>query len=204
MKTCIIILIILLAGGILAYWYWWKPREGLREITEVKVYFSKDVAKKLNCICDNPVIRRVPNTRKVEKAAFWALEELIKGPTREEGKQGYGGCLPAEGYVRGYKNSYEEIVAHYKKKGENIDWWGQRFLSPNGKFTPWENRVRIKSVKVKDGIAYADFSKELYSYGGGFCFVEAIGSSIINTLKQFPEVKEVKILVEGKKAELEP
>jgi spore germination protein GerM len=204
MKTIIIILLIVLAGGFLAYWYWWRPKEGLREITEVKVYFIKDISKRVNCICDNPVIRKIPKTKKVEKAAFGALEELLKGPTQEEWAQGYGGCLPGKGHVRGYKKWYEEMVANYKKKGKNIDSWGQKFLGPNGKFTPWEDRVKIKTVKIKDGIAYADFSKELYSYGGGSCFTEQIETSIINTLKQFPEVKEAKILVEGKVAEIEP
>ena len=53
-------------------------------------------------------------------------------------------------------------------------------------------------------VAYADFSRKLYSYGGGSCFANAIQTSIINTLKQFSEVDEVKILVEGREAEIEP
>ena len=204
MKTIIIILIVLLAAGILVYRYWWRPREGLREITEVRVCFIKDFSKRVDCICDNPVIRKIPKTRDVKKAAALALEELIKGPTKEEFTQGYGACLPGEGTVRRYKEHYEEMVAYYKKRGENIDEFGKKFLSPDGEFTTWQDRVKIKSVKIKHGIAYADFSKELYSYGGGSCFTESIETSIINTLKQFPEVKEAKILVEGKAAEIEP
>jgi spore germination protein GerM len=199
-----ILLLVLLAGGILACGCWWKPKEEVREITGVKVYFIKDISKRTDCICDNPVIRKIPKTRNVEKAAVLALEELMKGPTQEEHVQGYSGCLPGEGHVRGYKESYEKIVAHYKESGENIDGFGKEFLSPDGKFTPWGDKVKIKSVKIKNGIAYADFSKELYSYGGGSCFVEGIETSIENTLKQFSGVQEVKILVESREAELQP
>lgn len=183
--------------------YWCKPKERLGEITTVKVYFT-DGEKRQDCNCDDPVIRVIPKTKDLEKVAFLALEELIKGPTEEEQAQGYSACLPGEGLVILYKEGYEKMVAKYEITGENIDWWGQRFLNPDGEFAPWEDRVKVRGVKIKDGIAYADFSKELYSYGGGSCSVNAIKTSIRNTLKQFPEVEQVKIFVEGKEAEIEP
>jgi len=200
----IIVLLALLCGGFLACGCWWTPKEEVREITEVKVYFLKDFSKRTDCICDNPVIRKIPKTRDVEKAATLALEELIKGPTQEEFAQGYGACLPGKGTVGRFKEHYESIIADYEGREGNANWYLRNFLSPDGKFTPWQNRVTVKSVVIKDGVAYTDFSKELYSYGGGSCFVEAIGTSIENTLKQFSEVQEVKILVEGKEAELQP
>lgn len=199
-----IVLLALLAGGILASGCWLKPKEKVREITEVKVYFIKHISKRTDCICDNPVVRNIPKTREVEKAAVLALEELMKGPTQEEHAQGYSGCLPGQGTVGRFKEHYESMVADYKGREENANWYVRNFLSLDGKFTPWQDRVTVKSVVIKDGVAYADFSKELYSYGGGSCFVEGIGTSIENTLKQFSEVQEVKILVEGREAELQP
>jgi hypothetical protein len=198
-----IVLLALLAGGILACGCWWKPKEGVREITEVKVYFS-DGAKRHDCNCDDPVIRVIPKTKDIEKAALLALEEFIKGPTQEEQAQGHSACLPGEGTVGRFKEHYESMVAEYEGREGDANWFVRKFLSPDGKFTPWQDRVTVKSVVIKDGVAYADFSKELYSYGGGSCFVNAIVTSITNTLKQFPEVEEVKILVEGKEAEIEP
>ena len=71
-------------------------------------------------------------------------------------------------------------------------------------FGPWIDKVMVRGVKIENKVAYADFSKEFYSYGGGSCRVEAIRTAIGNTLKQFPGVEKVAILVEGKEASIEP
>jgi hypothetical protein len=132
-----------------------------------------------------------------------ALEELIKGPSKEEIAQGYGGCMPSGILIAEYKDGYMRMVKTSQESGK-IDEWGQRFLNPIGEFTPWGDRVRVISVQIKDSIAYTDFSKELYSYGGGSCRVEAIETAIVNTVMQFPNIKKVVILIEGKRAELQP
>ncbi|MFA5129756.1 MAG: GerMN domain-containing protein [Patescibacteria group bacterium] len=63
----------------------------------------------------------------------------------------------------------------------------------------------LRSVSIDDkGVATVDFSREL-SYGiAGSCVVQALRSEITQTLKQFPNIKVVKILVEGSDAQLEP
>ncbi len=200
-RPAVVVLILLLVAGMLAFLYW-AIREKAPEITQVKVYFGR--VEREDCNCNAPVIREIPKTKKVEEAAFLALEELTKGPTKEEESRGYRLCLPAGGTIARYKEWYTKIIKAYHEKGGRIDEFDKRFLSAEGEFTPWGDRVRVKSVKIKDGIAYADFSKELYSYGGGSCFVRAITTSIENTLKQFPRVEKVAILVEGREAEIEP
>ena len=57
--------------------------------------------------------------------------------------------------------------------------------------------VWLNSLKIEDGVASADFSKEL-SATAGSCNVLAIRTQIEKTLLQFPAVKSVKISVEGK------
>jgi spore germination protein GerM len=59
-------------------------------------------------------------------------------------------------------------------------------------------------LTIVEGVATADFTKEMTAYGGGSARVNAIQEQITLTLKQFPSVKEVRILVDGKLDALQP
>ena len=62
--------------------------------------------------------------------------------------------------------------------------------------------TKLRSVQVKNGVAYVDFSGELVKkFGGGSAGEIMLVGSIVNTLTEFPEVKAVQILVEGKNVE---
>lgn len=61
--------------------------------------------------------------------------------------------------------------------------------------------IVLRSVKIENGTATADFSNELVYGLGGSCRVQALISQITQTLKQFEGVNSVKIFVEGKDAE---
>lgn len=62
--------------------------------------------------------------------------------------------------------------------------------------------TKLRSVQVKNGVAYVDFSRELVrKFGGGSAGEIMLVGSIVNTLTEFPEVKAVQILVEGKTVE---
>jgi hypothetical protein len=172
------------------------------EYTKVAVYLghtNQDV-----CICNSPVERKIKRTKNAANAARLALEELIKGPTEEERANGYRMCLPAGGQIARYEEFYSAMMEESRQTGGGISQFGKKFLNSEGKFTPWGDRIKVRSVRIEDWTAYADFSKELYSYGGGSCSTEAIETSIVNTLKQFPEVEKVVILVEGREAQIEP
>jgi len=58
--------------------------------------------------------------------------------------------------------------------------------------------VKILGLEVKDGVAYVDFNQALQAGVAGSCRVIAIRSQITETLKQFADVDEVVISVEGK------
>lgn len=62
--------------------------------------------------------------------------------------------------------------------------------------------VKLKSVKVKDQIAYVDFDDTLIkkNKGGSAGEILLVGA-IVNTLTEFPDIHKVQILVEGKKIE---
>jgi len=169
---------------------------------QVKVYFGK--TERDVCNCDAPVVREIPKTSGVERTARLALREMIEGPTEEEYAAGYRMCLPSGGTIERYRETFAKIIEAYRGHDGSADHFGRKFLSPEGEFTPWGDEVEIREVRIVDGTAYPDFSKELYSYGGGSCFAEAIETSIVNTLKQFPQVERVVVLIEGKEAEIEP
>lgn len=57
--------------------------------------------------------------------------------------------------------------------------------------------VRMNTLVVENGVARADFSRELSEGVAGACRVVAIRAQIEATLKQFPIVKSVVISVEG-------
>lgn len=62
--------------------------------------------------------------------------------------------------------------------------------------------MKLRSVKVQDGVATVDFSKELQkNFNGGSTGEEMLVGSIVNTLTDFPEVKKVRIRIEGEDVE---
>jgi hypothetical protein len=69
--------------------------------------------------------------------------------------------------------------------------------------TPGAARVlppetNIKGISIKDGVASIDFSSDVLKANVGAAG-EALGiQSIVNTLTEFPEIKQVSFLVEGK------
>lgn len=63
-----------------------------------------------------------------------------------------------------------------------------------GYSSPIPKEARINEISIKDGVAKIDFSN---LNPGGSCRVAAIRAAITQTLKQFPEIKEVIISVDG-------
>jgi spore germination protein GerM len=66
-----------------------------------------------------------------------------------------------------------------------------------GREPDWGPRVTLRNLTITNGVATADFSKELKAYGGGSERVRLIREQITQTLKQFPTVREVQIAIEG-------
>ena len=66
-----------------------------------------------------------------------------------------------------------------------------------GFFTSINTDSNIKTIAIENGIARVDFNDRFNEGVAGSCKVEAIRSQVAETLKQFPEIKEVIISVEG-------
>ena len=77
-------------------------------------------------------------------------------------------------------------------KGPNITERGK------GYYTSIPLGTELKSLRIENGVAYANFNEKLNEGVGGTCLTSKIRSQIENTLKQFPTVKEVQIQVNGK------
>lgn len=59
--------------------------------------------------------------------------------------------------------------------------------------------TKLQSVKVDKNIAYVDFSKEfIKNFTGGSTGEIMLVGSIVDTLTEYPEIKAVQILVDGK------
>jgi hypothetical protein len=74
--------------------------------------------------------------------------------------------------------------------------------SKQGFFSSINPGTKLNSLKIEDGVARVDFSRNLGEGVGGSCKVSAIRSQIESTLKQFPTVKSVVIAIEGETEEV--
>jgi hypothetical protein len=74
----------------------------------------------------------------------------------------------------------------------------EEVLTYPGREPTWGPRVTLRSLVIRDGVATADFSREINAYGGGSARVRSISGQIEATLKQFPSISEVRIAVEGR------
>lgn len=67
-----------------------------------------------------------------------------------------------------------------------------------GYFTNLSAGVALRAVDIQEGVAVIDFSRELEGDASGSCQVQAIRAQVTRTLLQFPAIREVRILVEGR------
>ena len=61
--------------------------------------------------------------------------------------------------------------------------------------------TKVRSINIKDKVAYVDFSNDINKNIGGSTNEIFIVTSIVNTLTEFDSIDKVQILVEGKKLE---
>ncbi|MBI2003725.1 MAG: GerMN domain-containing protein [Parcubacteria group bacterium] len=164
MKKLLVFLIVIAAGitGFYFFENWPRNPTALKtdlilETIQVKAYFGNENLNPgiMDCSKVFPVTRNVPKTQAVARAA---LEELLKGPTKAEEKEGY--------------------------------------------LTSINNGVKIQGLRIDNGIAYADFDRQLEYRVGGSCRVQAIASQIRQTILQFSTVRDVIISIDGRTADI--
>ncbi|MFH1111768.1 MAG: GerMN domain-containing protein [Patescibacteria group bacterium] len=67
-----------------------------------------------------------------------------------------------------------------------------------GYFTSINQGVVIQNFIIEQGVARVDFNQQLEYQVGGSCRVTAIRAQITNTLKQFNQIKDVIISINGR------
>ena len=153
-------------------------------INDRKIYFSIHFPKKedvsiIKIFFNNEILgmdfscdKVFPVERVISKTpaiARVALELLLSGPTLEErGEIFYS--------IEGVSTIEEE----------------------KGFFTSINPDVKIQKLVIENNVAKVDFDNQLEFQVGGSCRVAAIRAQIIETLKQFPTVKEVIISIDGR------
>jgi spore germination protein GerM len=71
-------------------------------------------------------------------------------------------------------------------------------LSFAGRQPDWGPRVTLRKLTIVNGVATADFSKELRALGTTGNRFQSLRQQLIRTLTQFSTVREVRIAIEGK------
>lgn len=70
-------------------------------------------------------------------------------------------------------------------------------LAYPGRTTDWGPRVTLRKLTITNGVATADFSRELAAYGDDPVRAGQIREQVRRTLQEFPSVQDVRITVEG-------
>jgi hypothetical protein len=73
----------------------------------------------------------------------------------------------------------------------------EEVLQYSGRTAEWGARVALRKLRIADGVARADFSRELWAYGDRSMRASLIHGQITKTLLRFPTVREVRITIEG-------
>jgi spore germination protein GerM len=71
-----------------------------------------------------------------------------------------------------------------------------------GYFSAINGGVKLNSLTIKNGVAYADFDGRIEKNLGGSCRVAMIREQIAKTLMQFPAVRQVEVSVDGRSADV--
>ncbi len=71
-----------------------------------------------------------------------------------------------------------------------------------GFFTSINDGAKVQRVIIESGVAHVDFNDRINEGVAGSCKVQAIRSQITETLKQFSEIREVIISVNGESEEI--
>ncbi len=119
-------------------------------------------------------INGIRSLPKTASVASAALRELVWGPVGADSI--FGTAIPSP-----------KTIAEYT--GDKAGWTG---------------RVYLRSVRIEGDTAYVDWSREMRAWGGGAMQLESLQAQVDLTLKQFPQVKNVIMTVEGAEDVFQP
>jgi len=131
---------------------------------------------------DNPQLREV--------ALYWIDGDTVEGVTRRIPRTPRIAAATIEELLWGPgPGDPPRLLTALPTTADVLDYAGRR--------SGWGERVHLRQVRIVDGVATIDFSREFGAYGGGSLRVSLIDQQITRTLEQFPSVRQVRIAIEG-------
>jgi len=188
----ILFLLLLIVIGLGGYYLYTKgvilqPKEaaktkddGIEEVEDTKE--SEDMSEETKVPEKEPT--KEPVAKKMTVKVFFASS--VKDPNSEKCDVTYAVSRTIDQTVAVGRASLNQLLA-----GPSAIEKSQGYVTaiPEG--------TQLKSLEIKNGVAYANFNEKLNQGVGGSCSTDRIRSQIENTLKQFPTVKSVVIQVNG-------
>lgn len=143
--------------------------------TTVKIFFGNKNMNQNSGYCKMvfPVERIVPNDLIIKRRAF---EEILLGPTEAEAARGYYSAIPSK----------EEIINYREQKKQET-----------GQAPYVGDEIKINSVKIMIGMAYVDFSPEVFVLAADNCRADMFKAQLSQTAKEFSKIGGAIITVGG-------
>lgn len=105
-----------------------------------------------------------------------------------------GTTYPTSRQIKSEGDKYLAVLAELLNGPTNTE-------KDQGFFTAINSGIKLPDLVLSDGVMTVNFAADIETAVGGSCRVAAIRSQIENTLKQFTEIKEVVIAVDGRVAD---
>lgn len=163
---------------------------GVFTVTFFGAYFFKEASEQI----------KLPEFHVVEyKTVLIFFSSIKKDPETINCDRTY----PVERAVSRLSNNEKSALAEYAYLAISELLKGPAgYEKDDGYFTSINKDAKLQNIIIENGIATVDFNEKLNEGAAGSCKVQAIRSQITETLKQFPEVKEVLISVNGETEEI--
>lgn len=158
---------------------------GIFAVTSLGLYFIKRVGD------DNAIVQISPMPQEYRTIKVYFSNNL-KDPNSTDCEKTY----PVERAVNRLSENKKSALAEYAYQAISELLSGPaQTEKDSGYFTSINEGTKLQRIIIEQGIATVDFNEKLDENIAGSCKVLAIRSQITETLKQFPEINEVKISI---------
>lgn len=163
---------------------------GIFTITSLAVYLSSEESVKTSI-------------NQEQEKEFKTLFVFFSNTERDPNLTDCGKTYPVERVLSRFSNNGKSALGEFAYltladllKGPTEIEKGLGFL------TSINEGTKVKRLVIEGGIVHVDFNDKLNEGVAGSCRVQAIRSQIVETMIQFPEIKEVVISINGNSEEI--
>lgn len=151
----------------------------------VRIYFGNRVKNPGSIECGKgfPVERTIRRQHSLKNMVRAVLNELLRGPTESEQREGFYSSIPSPSQIRSYK---EQLLAHVNERPNPLRTWRED-----------DTVVTVRRVIVVRDSVFVEFSHSMRAYGGGSCRVAGILGPMWQTLSELRGIRTVGWAIEG-------